>query len=93
MSLNNEPCITRPTVVNLIPAELNYYLFMITLDKGNGSCNLVDDSFTKICVSNKTRDINDKVFNMITRTNEFKTLVKHNAKSHNYMIANANANL
>ena len=79
VSLNNEPYMTRPMVVNLNPVQLNYYLFMISLDKRNGSCNLVDDSSAKISVSNKTRDANDKVFNMITRINEVKALVKHNA--------------
>ena len=30
----------------------------------------------KICVRNKTKDVNVKVFNMITNRNEAKTLVK-----------------
>ena len=30
-----------PAVVELNPAELNYYLFMISLDKCHGSCNAV----------------------------------------------------
>ena len=34
---------------------------MISLGKCNGSCNAVDDLFTKICVPNKTKDIHVKV--------------------------------
>ena len=49
---------------------------MISLDKCNGSCNAVDELSTKICVQSETKDINFKLFNMITRINEVKTLVK-----------------
>ena len=50
---------------------------MIGLDKCNGCCNAVDDLSTKMSVSNKTKDINVKVFNIVTRLYEDNTLVKH----------------
>ena len=71
--LNNQPCMIRPTLTDLNPVELNYYPFMISLDKFNEKCNAADDSFTKICVPSETIDINIKVFSMITRINEAKT--------------------
>ena len=66
----------RSTLINLNPIELNYYPFMISLDKCNGSCNVYDLS-TQICVLSKTKNAHVKVFNMITRIYETKTLVKH----------------
>ena len=33
VSLNNEPCMIRPTLIDLNPVELNYYPFLISLDK------------------------------------------------------------
>ena len=77
VSLGNKPWIVRPTFINLNPIKLNYYLFMISLDKCNKSCDAVDNLFTKICVPSKTKDINVKVFDMITRISEAKTMVKH----------------
>ena len=65
-SLNDDPCMIRPTLVDLNSIELNHYSFMTSVDKCNGSCAL-----------SKTKDINIKVFNMITRINEVNTLVKH----------------
>ena len=50
---------------------------MISIDKCNGSCNDADDIPTKIYVPSKTKDVNVKVFKMITRINEAKTLIKH----------------
>ena len=40
---------------------------MISLDKCNGSYNVVDDLSTKICVPNETKSVNAKAINMITR--------------------------
>ena len=37
MSLNDKPCMIRPTLINLKPVELKYYPFMNSLDKCNGS--------------------------------------------------------
>ena len=42
-SFNNEPCIIRLTLIDLNLVDINYYLFMIILDKCNGSSNVVDD--------------------------------------------------
>ena len=42
MSLNNEQCQAKLTLIDLNHVELKYKLFMISLDKYNGSCNSVD---------------------------------------------------
>ena len=56
------------------------------LSLGNKTCmprstltyfNAVDDLSTKICVSSKTKDINVKVFDMITKIHQAEILVKH----------------
>ena len=60
----------RPTPIDLNPVKHIYYPFMIILDKCSGSCNPVDDLSTEICIPIKTKDVNVKVFNMITRRNE-----------------------
>ena len=43
ISLKNQPCMTRPTVIDLNQHEhnqgLRYYPFMISLDRCIGSCN------------------------------------------------------
>ena len=80
VSLNNEPCMTWPTPIDLNSVELNYYPFVISLNKCNGSCNIVNELYTKICVSSKTIDINVKIFNMIKKINNAKALVKDNTK-------------
>ena len=69
------------TLINLHPneysQEFNYYLFTVKLDICVGSCNTLNDLSNKVCVPNKTEDLNLSVFSMITRINESKTLPKH----------------
>ena len=57
--------------------ELHYYPVMVSLNRCNGSCNTHDDLSSRIWVPKETEDVNLSGFNMITRTNESKTLTKH----------------
>ena len=43
VSLNNEPCMVRCTLTDLNPVELDFYLFMISQNKCNVSCNAAND--------------------------------------------------
>ena len=66
MSLNNKPCMTRPSIIDLNPVKFSYYPFIISLDKCNGSCNnAVDDLSAEVCVPSKAKCVNVKVFNII----------------------------
>ena len=79
--LSNQKCMTQPTLINSHPKEysqeFHYYPFAVKLDRCVGSCNTLNDLSNKICVRNKTEDLNLSVFNMITGINESKTLTKH----------------
>ena len=81
VSLSNQKCITQPTLVNLHPneysQECHYYPFTVELDRFIGSSNTLNDLSNKVYVPNKTKDLNLIIFNMITGTNESKTLTKH----------------
>ena len=38
--LNDEPCMVRPTLVDMNPNDLKYYLLIISLNKCTGKCNV-----------------------------------------------------
>ena len=42
-----------------------------------GSCNTLNGLFNRVCVPNKTDDLNLSSFNMITEINESKILTRH----------------
>ena len=57
VSLNKEPCLIRPNLVDLNPIDFNYYLLMISLDKCNKSCSVLDDLSSKLCISNEAKGV------------------------------------
>ena len=67
----------KPTLIDLNSFKLNYYHFMVSLDKCNGICNAVDDLSKKKYVPGQKKDVIVKIFNLIGSINEVKTLVKH----------------
>ena len=74
ISVNNKPCLTRPTLFDLNSDELHYFPCIVSLDRCDGSCNTFDDLSSRIFVPNKTEDVNPNVVNRIIRINESKTL-------------------
>ena len=52
MFLNDEPCMIRPSLIDMNPVELKYYPFMISLNKSTGSCNFLSP---KICALEETK--------------------------------------
>ena len=81
MSLRNQKCMIQPTLTNFYPnehsQEFHYYPFEVELDRCAGSCNTLNDLSNKLCVPNKTEDLNLSVVNMISGINELKTLTIH----------------
>ena len=79
--LSNQKYMIQPTLINShaneYSQEFHYYLFAVKLDRCVGSCNTLNDLSNKVCIPNKTKDLNLSMFNMITRINETKTLTKH----------------
>ena len=49
---------------------------MVKLDKCDGSCSTLNHLSNRVCVANKTEDLNIHAFNMITAKNEPKILTK-----------------
>ena len=43
---------------------------MVKLDRCVGRCNTLNDLSSKVCVPNKTEDLNLSVFNLITGINK-----------------------
>ena len=70
----------RPTLINLHPneysQEFNYYPFVVKLERCIGSYNTLHDLSNKVCVPNKTEDLNLGVLNVITGINELKHVKK-----------------
>ena len=77
VSMNNQPCLVRPTLIDLNPDKHHYYPFIVSMSRCDGSCNTLEDPFGRICIPNKIKNLNLEVLNIIKGINESRTLAKH----------------
>ena len=47
-----------------------FYPYSIKINKCKGSCNTINNRYAKLCFPDTIKNINVKVFNLMSRTNE-----------------------
>ena len=77
ISMKNQECKTRLQVVNANSNNPIFYPFSIKTSKYSGNCNNINNPYAKICVPDVIKDLNVKVFNLISRTNETRFIEWH----------------
>ena len=70
VSMKNEECKVRPEVVDINSNNPIFYHFSIKVNKCNGNCNNINDPYARICVPDAIKNLNVKVFNLMTLTNK-----------------------
>ena len=70
VSMNNQECKARSKIINVNINEPMFYPYSITINRCKGSCNTINAPYAKLCVARTIKSINDKVFNVMSRTNE-----------------------
>ena len=68
--MNNQERKVRLQIVNVNSNEPVCFPFSIKISKCSGSCNNINDSYAKICVPDVIKNLNVKVFNLMSRTNK-----------------------
>ena len=77
VSMNNQEYKIRPEIINLNTNEPLFYPYSIMINYCKGSCNTINDPYAKICVPDKIKNTNVKVFNLMSRTNETRHIKWH----------------
>ena len=77
ISMNNQECKVRPEIVNVNSNEPLFYPFSIKTSKCRGGCNDVNYPHANICVLDIVKNLNVKVFNLLSRTNETRHIKWH----------------
>ena len=77
VSMKNQECKVRPEILNVNRKEPIFYACSIKTSKCCGSCNNVNDPYTKLCVPDVIKNINVKVFNLISWTNQTRYIKWH----------------
>ena len=66
----NQECKVRPEIINFNSDEPVFYPFSLKTSKCSGSCKNINDPYAKMCVPDAIKNLNVKVFNLMSRTNE-----------------------
>ena len=77
VSMNNQECKVRPEIVNVNSNESLFYPFNIKTSKCSGSCNNINNPYAKLCVPDVIKNLNIKVFNLMSTTNETRHIEWH----------------
>ena len=75
--MNNQECKIRPEIISLNTNEPLFYPYSIKINKCKGSCNTINVPYAEICVPDTIKNINAKVFNLMSRTDETRHIKWH----------------
>ena len=74
ISMNNQACILRPKTNNIDSNNPIFYPFSVKINRCSDNCNNVNDLYARICVPDTIKNLNVKVFNLMTLTNETRSI-------------------
>ena len=69
-SSNNQECKIRTEILSINSNKPLFYLYSVKISKCRGSCNNINHPYAKLYVPDVVKNMNIKVFNIMSRTNE-----------------------
>ena len=77
VSMKNRECKVRQETININSNNPIFYPFSVKINKCSSNCNNINDPYVRICVSDTVKNLNIKVFNLMTLTNETRSRKWH----------------
>ena len=75
--IKNQECKVRLESINIDGNNPIFYPFSIKINKCSGNCNNINDPYARICVLDTVRHLNVKVFNLMSLSNETRSIKWH----------------
>ena len=75
--VKNQECKLRPEIVNINSDDPIFYPFSIKINKCSGNCNNISNLYAKICVPDTVKNLNVRIFNLMSLTNETRHIKWH----------------
>ena len=72
--MNNQECKLRPKIVDVSSNNAIFYPSSVKINRCSSNCNSINDPCTKICVPGVIKNLNVKVYNLMSRTNETRSI-------------------
>ena len=86
ISVTNQEYKVRPEIIHVNSVEPVFYPFCIKASKYSGSCSNIKDPCSKLCVPEVVKNLNVKVFNLMSRTNETRHVEWHETCKGKYRL-------
>ena len=77
VSMNNQECKTRPKIIDVNSNEPVFHPYSIKVNKCSWGCNNINDPYARSCVLDMVRNMNLKVLNLISWSNQAKQIESH----------------
>ena len=77
ISINNQECKVRPKIVDVSSNNPIFYHFSVKINRCSGNCNSINDPYARICVPDIVKKLNVKAFNLMSRSNESRSIKSH----------------
>ena len=77
VSMNNQEYKIGTEITSVNTNEPIFYPYSVKINKWKGSCNTINDLYTKLCVPDTIKNINVKALNLMSRTNETRHIEWH----------------
>ena len=75
--MSNQEYKVRLAIMNINNHEHLFYLYSVLVNKFSARCNDINNPYAKLCVPDVVKDMNIKVFNLMSRTNETRFISWH----------------
>ena len=77
VSVTHQECKVNPQTVNVNEDDPVFFPYSVITSKCSGSCNNMNYPLAKFCVPNVVKNLNVKVFNLVSGTNEARQIEWH----------------
>ena len=75
--MNNQESKRRPEIVNVNSDESTFYPYSVKTNKCSRSCDNINSPYAKIWLPDVVKNMNMKVLNLMSRTNETRHIKFH----------------
>ena len=77
VSMKSQECKIRPEIININSNNPIFSPFSVKTNKCSGNCDNINDPYARICTPEVVKNLNVKVFNLLSRTNETRHIKWH----------------
>ena len=77
VSMKNQECKVRPKIVDINSNNSIFHSFNVKINRCSDNCCNINDPYARSCVPGTVKNLNVKVFDLMSRTNKTRSIKWH----------------